>query len=603
MANKNTRKSNLHHLKKQIKEVDTELKEGVFIYTGPMTVVEFATKIKKDPIEIVRDFFTKGKMISMNTTLDDEQIAELCIDFEYDFQREKQTTASNVLDELEIEEDSKELVSRPPVVTIMGHVDHGKTTLIDYLRKSKIAQVEHGGITQHTGVYYVEGENNKHITFLDTPGHEAFTAMRSRGAKVTDIVIIIIAADDGVKTQTKEAINHALEAKVPIIVFINKMDKKNIDIDKLKTQISKANLTPEEWGGDTPLIYGSALTGKGVDDLLNNILLQAEILELKDNPNRLAIGTIIESKVDKGKGVVSTIIVQKGTLKSRDFIVADGHYGRVKVIRSTNDNSILSEVTPGMPAIITGLKNTARSGSKFIGFIDEKFAKNFANKKKFEDKQNALKHQNVFRVADHIKVYNVIIKADVNGTAEAIQQTISNVSNDEVVIKVIKASVGEINKSDVELAKTLNATIYGFNVPVGSGIIRNAKDDGVRIWTSSIIYEIVEDARSIITGMKAPKYTEEIIGEAQVLMIIFASKIGNIAGSKLESGKFISNCKVKLYRNEKLIHEGVLDSLKRGLNDAKLVDGGKEFGCHIKGFDGIKEGDIIKAFEDVLVKD
>jgi translation initiation factor IF-2 len=322
---------------------------------------------------------------------------------------------------------------------------------------------------------------------------------------------------------------------------------------------------------------------------------------LKENHNRLAIGTVIESKVDKGQGVVSTVIVQKGTLRARDFIVAEADYGRIRTMRSTNDNSILKEVTPGMPAIITGLKNSISAGSKFMGFVDEKFAKNFANQKKFQDKQTELKHQNSFSVEDDIKVHNVIIKTDVSGTAEAIKQTLAKVSNEEVVIKIIRSATGEVTKSDIILAKTSNATIYAFNIPVSSNIKNHAKDEKIRILSSKIIYEIIEDAQNIIKGMKAPKYEEKNIGEAQILKIIFVSKYGNIAGCKMESGKITSKSKVKVYRRDKLIHEGILDTLKRGLNDAKLVDGAKEFGCHIKGFDDIKEGDVIKAFEDVLI--
>ena len=602
MKKKNkTRKTNIDYLKKQIKEIDTELKEGVFIYTGPMTVVEFATKINKKPIDLVKEFFIKGKNIGMNSTLNDEQIAELCIEFGYDFQREKEVTASNILDELKIDEDKENLIAKPPVVTIMGHVDHGKTTLIDYIRKSKITKSEYGGITQHMGAYYVDVNNKQKITFLDTPGHETFTAMRSRGAKITDIVVIVVAADDGVKEQTKEAIDHALAANVPIIIFVNKMDKQNVDLEKLKSEISNTGLTLEEWGGDTPIIYGSALTGKGVDDLLNNIVLLAEVQGLKENPDRLPIGTIIESRVDKGQGVISTIIIQKGTLKPRDFIVAGTEFGRVRTIKSTNDNSPISEVTPGMPAIITGLKTSVSAGAKFMGFVDEKFAKNFANKKKFEDKQRELKYQNLFNASDGIKVHNIIVKSDVAGTAEAIKYALNKVENDEVKIKVIRAAVGEVTKSDVALAKTSNATIYAFNLSTNSTIKKIAQNERIKMFSSNIIYEIIEDAENTIKGLKAPKYELQQIGEAQILKVIFASNIGNIAGCKLESGKITANCGVELYRGDKLIHTGKIDSLKRGLNDAKLVDAGKEFGCHIEKFDNIKEGDIIKTFENVLV--
>ena len=595
------RKTNLEHLKKQIKMVNTELKSGTFTYTGPMTVVEFATKINKNPVDLVRDFFAKGKLISMNSTLNDEQIAELCIDFGYDFNKEKEIGASNILEELTIIEEESELESRPPIVTIMGHVDHGKTTLVDYIRKSKITESESGGITQHTGAYYVVSENGHKITFIDTPGHETFTAMRSRGARITDIVIIVLAADDGVKEQTREAINHALDAKVPIIVFVNKMDKPNIDIEKLKIQISKANLVPEEWGGDTIITYGSALTGQGIDELLNTIALKAELLELKENPNRLPIGTVIESQLDKGKGVVSTIIVEKGTLKPRDFIVAEGHSGRIRSIISTNTRKEIDEVTPGIPALITGLKFPIKAGSKFAGFVNEKFAKNFANKKRFEDKQNELKHQNSFVVKENILINNIIIKADVSGTAEALKHAISDIKNDEVVVKIISALSGDVTKSDVSLAKASNATIYAFNNNINSNIKNYAKEEGVRIMASNIVYEITEDVESVITKMKAPKFEEKQMGESTILMIIFSSKIGNIAGCKMESGKFKENCKVKVYRRDKLIFEGVLDSLKRGLNDTKLVEGAKEFGCHIKGFDDIKESDIIRSFEDVEI--
>ena len=604
MKTKNKRKSNLSHVKEQIKDINVELKDGVFIYTGPMTVVEFANKIKKPPIGIVKNFFMKGQSINMNATLNEDQIAELCIEFGYDFQHTQTVTASNILEQLKINDEHKDMDVRPPIITIMGHVDHGKTTLIDYIRNSKITNTEFGGITQHTGAYYVTYKKDKKITFLDTPGHEAFTAMRARGAQVTDIVVIVIAADDGVKPQTKEAIDHALAANVPIIVFVNKIDKPNLDLDKVRAQISEAGLTPEEWGGDHILVYGSAKTGKGVDDLLTTILLQSEMLELKSNPNRMPIGTVIESKIEKGRGVVLTIIVEIGTLTTRDFIVAGSEYGRIRTINSTIDNSIITEVKPGMPARITGLSELMPAGSKFIGFHDEKYAKQFANEKKFEDKQKELKLKNTTDQNDaNLKIQNIIIKADVSGTAEAIKHTISKIENSDAKVKVIHTSVGETTKADILLATASNAIIYCFNVKNNSNTISMIKEAGITVVNSNVIYNIIEDVQKIIKGLRAPRYREEEIGEAIILKVIYSSKIGNIAGSRMVSGKITANCKVQIYHQNKMVFEGQLDSLKRELNDAKLVDNKKEFGCHIKNFDDIKEGDIIKAFENVLIQD
>lgn len=598
----NKRQSNVGNIKKHLATAETKLVNGVFVFHGPLTISDFSKKINVNAASILTIFFKKGVMKNINSSLNEEEIAELCLEFNLDFKKEDVVDAQNILDKLEIIDDPNDLVSRPPIVTIMGHVDHGKTTLIDQIRKSNVLDTEFGGITQHTGAYQVKFKDRR-ITFLDTPGHEAFTEMRSRGAKVTDIVIIVVAADDGVKPQTIEAIDHAKAANVPIIVFVNKIDKPNVDLEKVKSQLSEHNIVCEEWGGDIQFVYGSAIKNKNIDQLLEAIFLQADLLDLKANLNRDPIGTIIESKLDRGKGVVSTVIVQNGTLYPRDFIVAGGQYGNIRSL-TTVEGKPLDKAFPGMPCIITGLNKNPLAGDKFIVLSDEKFAKKMAEEKQYLDKQKELSEKNSIIVKDGIKTINIIIKTDVQGTAEAIKNSISKIKNDEVIINVIRSGAGEINKADIILAEVSNARIYAFNnESLNSDVKKMAESKNVKIIKHNIIYKIIEELSLLIKTLKEPVYEEKLIGEAIVIQLFYYSKVGTIAGCKQMQGICKEFSKVEVYRKNKMIFKGTINSLKREKNDVKIVEKGFDFGTHIKDFDKIEVDDELKFYEDVIKND
>lgn len=594
------RKSNIANIKEQLSQgKTTALQDGVFIFHGPLTISEFAEKIKKTPAQIITYYFKMGKMKTINTSLNEEEIAELCLEFNLDFKKEDNVDAQNLFDKLEIADDPKDLTVRPPIVTIMGHVDHGKTTLIDQIRKSNILDSEFGGITQHTGAYQVAFKNRK-IAFLDTPGHEAFTEMRARGAKVTDIVVIVVAADDGVKPQTIEAIDHAKAANVPIIVFVNKIDKPQIDLEKVKSQLAEYDIVCEEWGGNVQFVYGSAIKNQNIDQLLEAIFLQADMLDLKANLNRDPIGTIIESKLDKGKGVVSTVIVQNGTLYPRDFIVAGAQFGNIRSL-TTVEGKPLEKALPGTPCVITGLNHNPLAGDRFVVLKDEKFAKKLADEKSYLDKQKEINTKNAINIEDGMKVINIIIKTDVQGTAEAIKNSVSKIKNDEVLINVIRANAGEINKADVILAEASNARIYAFNNSSISGdIAKLAELRNVKIKKHNIIYKIIEELEALAKTLKEPVYEEKEIGQAQVIQLFYYSKVGTIAGCKQLQGVCKEFCKVEVFRKGKSIFKGNINSLKREKNDVKIVEKGFDFGTHIKDFDKIEVDDELKFYEDVL---
>lgn len=600
--NKKKRISNDEQIKTQLLDVKVELKDGVFIFTGPMSVGDFAKRINKAATEILTTFFKKGKLYNLNSTLSEEEIAEICFEYGYDFKKEIELNESNFMDHFVIDDEDHHLETRPPIITIMGHVDHGKTTLIDYIRKSNVASNEAGGITQHTGAYQVE-HHDKMITFLDTPGHEAFTAMRAHGAKVTDIVILVVAADDGVMPQTKEAIDHALAAEVPIIVFVNKMDKHQANPEKVKTDLAAIDIVCEEWGGPYHFVYGSALKGEGIDQLFEAILVQAEFMDLKANVNRSPIGTVIEAHVDIGKGTVATLMVTNGTLLKRDFIVAGSNYGRIKTLLNVTGQEIES-AGPGTPVIITGLNYLPKSGDKFLGFEDEKFAKKLATKKAFADKQNELNTKNITIQQlnqEDKQILNIIIKSDVQGTAEAIRYSLSQLTNDEAIVNIIRYSSGNVSKSDILLAKASNSMIFAFNLKIDAGVQALADQEKVTIRTSAIIYEIIDEVKKILKSFSAPKYQEVIQGEALIQKIFYYSKVGNIAGCLVTSGEVKANAKMRLFRAGKLIHQGILESLQHGKDQIKKVENGREFGTHIKGFNEIQEGDVIQTYEEVLI--
>ena len=592
--------SNVNEVRNQLFDVKTEVKNGVFIFTNTMPIGEFAKKINLAPTEIIKNFLLKGKMYQINHVLTEEEIAEICMEHNLDFKKEKNVDASNFLNMVQFEDDPKSLSRRAPVITVMGHVDHGKTTLIDFIRKTRVADTESSGITQHTGAYQIEHKNRK-ITFIDTPGHEAFSQMRTRGAKITDIIILVVAADDGVMPQTKEAIQLSKLAKVPLIVFVNKIDKPNKDVEKVKRELAENDVIVEDYNGDVQIVYGSAKTGEGVDKLFEAILLLTDLLDLKANANRYPVGTVIESKIDKGVGVVSSLIIENGTLVKGDFLVAGSSYGRIRSLTDALGKS-MEEATPGTPVVVTGLNNSPLAGDRFIGFEDEKFAKKLAEEKAEIDKNRILNDRNTSNTNEEgKKIFNVIIRSDVQGTSEAIRSKLDNMSNNEAMIKVIGAQVGQVTNSDLLLAQASDAMIITFNIKASSGVKQSAKQAGIKLINYDVIYKIIEDMQALLDGEKAVVYEEKKIGSSHIMKVFFYSKVGSIAGCMMDEGVVKAGCKVKVFRGKKMIHAGVLDSLKREINDAKEVEKGKDFGCHIKKFDDIKEDDILEFFEDVPV--
>jgi translation initiation factor IF-2 len=503
-------------LKSQFKKVDTGVKNGVFIFSSPLTVDQFAKKINKSPSEILKYFFLKGRMLTLNTLLSEEEIGELCLEYNYDFEKRVEVDETNVLSNIQVKDDSSSLKPRPPVVTIMGHVDHGKTTLLDFIRKAHVARGEAGGITQHIGAYQITYKKDK-ITFIDTPGHAAFTEMRARGANITDIVVIVVAADDGIKPQTLEAIDHAKAAKVPIIIFINKMDKPGFNPEKVMSQLSELDLLAEEWGGSTITIKGSALTGENVDQLLGSILAIAEINEYKANPNRLAIGIVIESNVDKGFGPVATILIKNGSLTKGDFIIAGSAFGRIRLMLDENGKEV-NIAYPSQPIKITGLSEPPAAGEHFIVSTNEKDIKEIAEKirlhKLMINRQTSSLNAN--EIVDGVKVLNVILKTDVHGSLEAIKGVLSKISVEGAKLQLIRSAVGGITESDVTLAKASKAIIIGFNIKPIRATKDIAESQQVKIVFYDIIYKLSEDVQNMLLGELSPIFEEQETGEAVI---------------------------------------------------------------------------------------
>ena len=575
-------------------------------YQEGITVGDLANKLKKNSGEIIKILFMLGKMVTINSSLDDENVELVCMEFGVDATKEAPHEDETLLDTEE--DDPNDLVERAPIVTIMGHVDHGKTTLLDYIRNSRVVEGEFGGITQHIGAYQVN-VNGKLVTFLDTPGHEAFTAMRARGASVTDIAIIVVAADDGVMPQTIEAVDHAKAAGVPIIVAINKMDKPGANPDKVKNAMSELGLMPEEWGGDTIYVECSAKTGAGVQDILETILVVAEVRDLKANPKKLATGTVIEAKLDKGRGPVSTLLVQNGTLRQSDSVVVGTAYGKVR--KMTNDmGKEITEALPGTPVEIIGLNDVPVAGDNFKVFDDDKDARAVAQARaraKLEKDRNASVAMTLDDLksqidAGDVKEIPVIVKSDVTGTAEAVASSLSKIDVDGVKVNVIRRAAGTINESDVILASVSHAVIYGFNVRPDANVRKKAQYEGVEIRLHNIIYKAVEEMEAAMKGMLAPVYEEVIIGQAEVRKTYKVSKIGTIAGCMVTEGKITRDCKIRLIRNGIVIYTGKLGSLKRFENDAKEVAQGYECGMTIENFNVIKELDIIEGYIDQEVE-
>lgn len=599
--NKN-KKSNYNDF--QNKKNDQKI-ENIEYYDG-ITVNELANKLNKNASDIIKLLFMLGKMMTINSTLDDENVELICMEYGVEATKIAEKEEESLIDD-EID-DEKDLVERAPIITIMGHVDHGKTTLLDAIRKSNVTAGEFGGITQHIGAYQVE-VNNKKVTFLDTPGHEAFTAMRQRGASVTDISIIVVAADDGVMPQTKEAIDHSKAANVPIIVAINKIDKTGANSDKIKNALSELGLMPEEWGGDTIYVECSAKTGQGVKDVLETILVVSEVKELKANPKKLATGTVIEAKLDKGRGPVATLLVQNGTLRQGDSIVVGTAYGKIR--RMSNDKGEeIKEALPSTPVEVIGLNDVPVAGDNFKVFKDDKDARavaNARNKTRIEKERKASSAMSLDDLsaqieAGEIKEVPVIVKSDVQGTAEAVASSLSKIEVSGVKVKVIRSAAGSISESDVILASVSNAVIYGFNVRPDANVRKKAADLKVDIRLHNIIYKAVEEMEAAMKGMLAPVYEEVILGQAEVRKTYKVSKIGTIAGCMVTEGKIVRDSNCRLIRDGIVIYTGKLGSLKRFENDAKEVLSGYECGMTIENFNDIKEQDIIEAYTDQEVK-
>jgi translation initiation factor IF-2 len=570
-------------------------------FSESLTVSELAKKLHKEPSEIIKKLFMLGIMATINQELDKDSIELIAGEYGVEVEEEIKVDATDL--EVYFTEDTEEQVEeRPSVVTIMGHVDHGKTTLLDSIRNTKVTAGEAGGITQHIGAYQVEVDGKK-ITFLDTPGHAAFTTMRARGAKVTDIAIIVVAADDGVMPQTVEAINHAKAAEVPIIIAVNKMDKEAANPDRVMQELTEYELVPEAWGGDTIFVPLSALSGEGIDNLLEMIVLVSEVEELKANPNRLAQGTVIEAQLDKGRGSVATLLVQNGTLKVGDPIVVGNTFGRVRAM--VNDlGRRVKEAGPSAPVEITGLNDVPQAGDRFVVFEDEKTARSVGESRASQALQaqrgekSKVSLENLFEQMKQgeMKDLNLVLKADVQGSVEALAASLMKIEVEGVNIRIIHTGVGAINESDITLASASNAIVIGFNVRPDVNAKRTAEAEGVEIRLHRIIYKVMEEIEAAMQGMLDPEFEEKIIGQAEVRQTFKVSKVGTIAGSYVTEGKISRDSGVRLIRDGIVIFEGELDALKRFKDDAKDVAKGYECGITIKNFNDVKEGDVIEAF-------
>lgn len=571
-------------------------------YANQVTVGELAKLLHKNSSDIIKFLFLLGHMVTINTILDEENVELVCMEYGVEVTKEIIVEEFN-FEDMEEEEAEENLVSRPPVVTIMGHVDHGKTTLLDTIRKTRVTEGEFGGITQHIGAYQVSVQGKK-VTFLDTPGHEAFTAMRARGAKVTDVCIIVVAADDGVMPQTKEAVDHAKAAGVPIIVAVNKMDKPGVNPDRVMSEMSEIDCMPEEWGGDTIFVHVSAKTGDGVETLLETILVVSEVADLKANPNRNAMGTVIEAKLDKGRGPVATILVEKGTLHSGDIIVVGTVFGKVRKMVDDRGREIKT-AGPSKPVEIIGLNGVPVAGDVFKTFDSDKKARQIAEARmdaKVEEERNSSSAMSLEDLARQIEEgnlqsINVIVKADVQGSAEAVKASLEKIEVSGVRVNVIRSTAGAISESDVMLASASNAVVYGFNVRPNAAVRKKAEEEGVEIRLHNIIYKAIEEMESAMKGMLAPVYEDVVIGQAEVRQIYKVSKVGTIAGCIVSDGSIKKDCGVRLIRDGIVVYEGVLGSLKRFENDVKEVNNGYECGITIEKFNDIKEGDVIEAYE------
>ena len=581
---------------------------GVFVYTGAITAGELAKTINIPIGEIIRFLFLQKKSVTINTVLDDDLIGLVCLEFGYDFQK-KVIVAAEHFEDVEINDDPSKLKPRPPVVTIMGHVDHGKTTLIDAIRDSKLVDDEFGGISQAIGAYQKE-INGQKITFIDTPGHEAFTAMRARGAGVTDIVVLVVAADDGVMPQTLEAIDHAKAAKVPIIVAINKMDKAGAEPDRVKNELMAHDVICEEYGGDVIAVEISAKKKTNIEGLLESILLVAEMRELKANPDRYAMGTVLEAKLDKNEGPKATLLVQNGSLNEGDYLVVGTTYGKAR--RMTNEyGKVVKTASPSTPVSIIGLSEVPLAGDRFMAFAEESEARSIAQKRKLlkeaseRNKKGGATLDDLINLAKEGEVqnFNIIVKAESTGSAEAVKASLEKLSTDKIRINVVRASSGAITESDVLLAGASHAIIYGFNVRPDAKTKAKAAEEKVEIRTHKIIYALIEEIQAAMKGMLAPTMVEHVLGQAEVRRLFKVSKLGTIAGCMVVDGVIKANSAVRLMRDGVVVYEGKLASLQREKDSVKEVKAGFECGMLIENFNDIKENDIIEAYEMVEQKD
>ena len=593
--------------RRKVEDKSSEIVSSIEI-PEDIRVYEFAEKINKPLGEVIKELFTLGVMVTKNDFLDKDAIEILADSFDLEVTTVDEQEEFDYVKQYE-EEVDKDATERTPVVTIMGHVDHGKTSLLDYIRNSKVATGEAGGITQHVGAYMVE-KNGKNITFIDTPGHEAFTEMRSRGAQVTDIVIIVVAADDGVMPQTKEAIEHSKAAGVPMVIAVNKMDKEGANPDLVKSQLAEIGITPVDWGGEYEFAHISAKTGEGIEDLLEILLLQAELLELKANPNKEAKATVVESSVEKGRGTVSTVVIQNGTLKVGDTVVAGVAYGKVKALMD-DEGKPVKEAKPGEPVVLIGLSSVPLAGEKLVSVATDKIAKEYAKKRAEYLRQRELSKSTKVTLDDlssmiaegALKSLPVIIKADVGGSLEAIKGSLEKIKTDETKIDVISSGVGGITENDVALASASeNSIILGFNVRPTGSVKEKAKNSGVEIKTYKVIYDLIDDVKDLIAGMLSPIIREENIGQAEVREVFVVPKIGAIAGCIVTDGVINRGVKVRLIREGVIIYESTVSSLKRFKDDVREVAKGYECGIGIEGYHDIKAGDFIESFKEVEEK-
>ena len=585
-------------------KVRTKVNGGVFTYTGAITVGELSKSLNIPVGDIIKFLFLQGKMITINTVLDDELIGTVCLEFGYDFEKKKIVAAEN-FEEVEIKDDPSKLKPRPAVVTIMGHVDHGKTTLIDAVRNSNLVAGEVGGISQEIGAYQKE-INGQKITFIDTPGHEAFTAMRSRGASVTDIVVLVVAADDGVMPQTIEAIDHAKAAGVPIIVAINKMDKPGADPSRVKNELMAHEIVVEDYGGDVIAVEISAKQKQNIDGLLEAILTVAEMGELKANPDRYALGTVLEAKLDKNEGPKATLLVQNGSLREGDYLVVGTGYGKVR--RMTNEfKKILQVATPSTPVSVIGIAEVPLAGDRFMAFPTEQEAREIALKRKMikeakeMNKSSAASLDDLFAKAKEgeMQNINIIIKADSTGSAEAVKSSLEKLSNDTIKINIVRATSGAITESDVLLASASKAIIYGFNVRPDSKTRAKAEEEKVEIRLHRIIYALIEEIQAAMKGMLAPTMVERVTGQAEVRRLFKVSKLGTICGCMIVDGVIRNNSPIRLLRDGVIVFEGKIASLQREKDQAKEVKKGFECGILLDGYNDVKENDIIEGYEMV----